>query len=168
MTLRQRIRRRSERHLDLILEKARRGPFGAFVREANRCYPHIYGGHSSRVIVSPNAIVNDALFNVASGSIMVEGHAFFGHGVALLTGTHDIQQVGASRQHSVPRHGYDIIVEDGAWIASNATILGPCRVGCNAVVAAGSLVTLEEVPSYSVVAGVPARIITPVLTTLGQ
>ena len=43
-----------------------------------------------------------------------------------------------------------------APLASNATILGACRVGRYAVVAAGRVVT-RDVPPYTVVAGVLGR-----------
>lgn len=57
---------------------------------------------------------------------------------------------------SFPKEGNDIIVEEGAWIASNVTVLGPCKIGKHSVVAAGAVVK-NDVPSYHVVAGVPAK-----------
>lgn len=51
-----------------------------------------------------------------------------------------------------------VIIEDNALIGANAVILEGIKVGKGAVVAAGSVVT-KDVPSNSVVAGVPARII---------
>ena len=93
---------------------------------------------------------------MSSGSIRVERDAFFGHGVSLLTGTHDLTLTGAARKDAIPPDGRDILVEEGAWIASNATLIGPCRIGAHAVVAAGAVVT-GDVPARTVVAGVPAR-----------
>jgi len=132
-----------------------RGPLGRFVREA-ALYHHAIFGPVERVVIAPDAVVNDALFNVSSGSITVEAGAFFGHGVSLLTGTHDIDRLGADRRDAIPREGRDIVVAERAWIASNATIIGPCRIGRHAVVAAGAVVT-GDVDDYAVVAGVPAR-----------
>lgn len=51
-----------------------------------------------------------------------------------------------------------IVIEDDAWIGAGAIILDGVRVGKGAVVAAGAVVT-QDVPPYSVVGGVPARVI---------
>jgi len=51
-----------------------------------------------------------------------------------------------------------IIVEDDCWIAANAVITSGITIGRHSVVAAGSVVT-KNIPSYSVVAGNPARVI---------
>jgi acetyltransferase-like isoleucine patch superfamily enzyme len=51
-----------------------------------------------------------------------------------------------------------IQIEDDVWIGSGAIITDGVCIGKGAVVAAGSVVT-QDVPTHSVVAGVPARII---------
>lgn len=49
-------------------------------------------------------------------------------------------------------------IGDYAWISSRATILPGVRIGNGAVVAAGAVVT-KDVPDYTVVGGVPAKLI---------
>jgi len=49
-----------------------------------------------------------------------------------------------------------IIIEDNVWIAANSTITDGVRIGHDAVVGAGSVVT-RDVKPYSIVAGAPAR-----------
>lgn len=51
-----------------------------------------------------------------------------------------------------------IEVMDNVFIGANSTILYGVRIGPNAIVAAGSVVT-KDVPPGSVVAGVPAKVI---------
>jgi acetyltransferase-like isoleucine patch superfamily enzyme len=117
---------------------------------------HRVWGPPGRLEIAPTAHVNDALFNTVSGTITVGEHAFFGHGVAVLTGTHDVAQTGEARQRAVPADGRDVQIGPGAWIGTRALVLGPCRVGADAVVAAGAVVT-HDVPDGARVAGVPAR-----------
>jgi len=51
-----------------------------------------------------------------------------------------------------------IIVGDNVWIATRAMILKGVTIGEGAVVAAGAVVT-KDVPAYTLVAGVPAKVI---------
>lgn len=113
---------------------------------------------SNRLEVAGNAVVNNAVFNLSSGHIRIEEWAFFGHEVKLLTGTHDASKRDEERQRAIPASGRDITVKRGAWIGSGAIILGPCTIGEHAVVAAASVVT-RDVPPFTVVGGVPARVI---------
>ena len=56
-------------------------------------------------------------------------------------------------------HTYgEIIIEDDVWIASNCVITANTKIGKGSVVAAGSVVT-KDVEPYSVVGGVPAKLI---------
>lgn len=52
----------------------------------------------------------------------------------------------------------DIFVDDDVWIGFGATIMSGVHIGQGAVVAAGAVVT-RDVPPYSIVGGVPARVL---------
>lgn len=51
-----------------------------------------------------------------------------------------------------------IVVEDDVWIGSNAIILSGVRIGRGSVIAAGAVVT-NNIEPYSIVGGVPAKLI---------
>lgn len=51
-----------------------------------------------------------------------------------------------------------IVVEDDVWIGTHAVVCDGVRIGAHSVVAAGAVVT-SDVPPWSIVAGVPARVI---------
>lgn len=52
----------------------------------------------------------------------------------------------------------EVVVEYGADIGMNASLLPGVRVGKQAIVGAGSVVT-HDIPEYSIAAGVPARVL---------
>jgi len=51
-----------------------------------------------------------------------------------------------------------VIVETGADIGMNASILPGVRIGAHSIVGAGAVVT-QDVPAYAIVAGVPAHVL---------
>ena len=144
------IRKRFEIWQERLIQEAVARIQWAALRE------HSVFGPADRLTIAPTAAVNDALFNTISGTITVGEHAFFGHGVAVLTGSHDISKTGAERQQAVPDAGNDIVIGPGAWVSSRATVIGPCTIGQDAVVAAGAVVTGDVAPG-AIVGGVPAR-----------
>lgn len=139
----------------LVAEERNRYTYGD---SEDPLYRYRVHGKLERLHIHPTAIVNNALFNVSGGEITIGEYAFFGHEVAVLTGTHDITKFGRERQTTFPRSGRDVVIEEGVWVASHAIVLGPVRIGAHAVVAAGSLV-LDDVKPYTVVAGRPAKVL---------
>jgi len=117
-------------------------------------------GSRDRLHLAPTAAMVNTLFNTASGQITVGDYSFAGHNVSILTGSHDVSQRGKARMESYPSEGRDIVIGNGVWIGSNATVLGPCTIGNDAVVAAGAVVIAGTVvPAGAIVAGVPARVV---------
>jgi acetyltransferase-like isoleucine patch superfamily enzyme len=49
-----------------------------------------------------------------------------------------------------------IIIEQDAWLGAGVIVLPGIRIGRGAVIGAGAVV-IDDVPSFTVVAGVPAR-----------
>ncbi len=110
----------------------------------------------TRVKVAKTASISNALLNTNSGTITIGDYTFFGQNVSIIAGTHDHTLLGKERMHSIPQQGQDIVIGNGVWIGSNATVLGPCHIGDNAVIAAGSVV-MKDVNANTIVCGVPAR-----------
>lgn len=55
-------------------------------------------------------------------------------------------------------HGQKLVIEDNVWIGAGAVIVNGVTVGHDAIVAAGAVVT-KDVPPFSIVGGVPAKVI---------
>lgn len=58
------------------------------------------------------------------------------------------------------KNEYDrpVVIEDDVWVGANVTILKGVTIGRGSVVAAGAVVT-KSFPPYSVIGGVPARLL---------
>ena len=99
----------------------------------------------------------------AWGYIQAFGGVHIGNGVriaarvSILSLDHEFKDANTPiyQQSLVPGK---IVIEDDVWIGINVVILKNVRIGQGAVVSAGAVVT-KDVPPYSVVAGVPAKII---------
>jgi maltose O-acetyltransferase len=128
-------------------------------------------GNGGKLQVGKNVYLVNTLINVESGSVFIGDNTIFGYNVMLLTGRHNFhkgerlliqmqretnKKLGAGVE--VPKSGYDIRIGNGCWVTSGAIISGGVTIGNNVIVSAGAVVT-KDVPDYSIVGGVPAKII---------
>lgn len=87
------------------------------------------------------------------GGIYIGDRALIGHNCVIATLNHDMDP--AKRANLVPA---PVRIGADAWLGSNVTVLPGVTVGEGAVVAAGAVVT-KDVPTRTVVGGVPAKVI---------
>jgi acetyltransferase-like isoleucine patch superfamily enzyme len=86
------------------------------------------------------------------GKIIVGDRVSISQEVVILTADHDVNSPDfAGRER-------EVTIEDYVWIGTRAMILPGVTIGKGALVAAGSVVTRDVAP-YSVVAGIPAKVI---------
>jgi len=141
----------------------RRRIFGWLARQLAPALAHtpVFWGDRNRIEIGKDVHLSDTILNCRSGRIVIEDHVFFGHHCLVLTGTHDVSQRNAARVAEVPKDGRDIIIRQGAWVASQVTILGPCEIGAHSVIVAGTIVR-ENVPEGVVYGGTPPRAISTI------
>ena len=99
--------------------------------------------------VSLNASIN--------GEIHIGNNVLIGPSVLVRTTDHAFSRtdIPICKQGHVPG---EILIGDDVWIGGNVTILGGVVIGRGAIIAAGAVVN-ADVPAYSVVGGVPARLL---------
>ena len=91
--------------------------------------------------------------------VTIEDEAFIGHGVTFINDRYPRSTAnGGQLQTEEDWICVPTLVERGASIGSNATVLCGVTIGEEAIVGAGSVVT-KDVPAYAIVAGNPARVL---------
>lgn len=115
----------------------------------------------SQLVVGPEGLlkIGDRVFINVGTTISAYSQVLIGNNV--LIGNHvaiyDSDFHGLERRDR-PEPPSPVTIEDDVWIATRAVILKGVTIGRGSVVAAGSVVT-RSVPPYTLVGGVPARVI---------
>jgi acetyltransferase-like isoleucine patch superfamily enzyme len=105
------------------------------------------------VSIGANTFIADHVELIAHDKITIGDCVRISRGVRILTSS----LIYTDKELPLRRHTYaPVVVERGAWLATNAVIMPGVTVGERAVVMAGAVVT-ENVPPYTMVGGVPAR-----------
>ena len=95
-------------------------------------------------------------FIFASKRITIGNDCLIAPFVYIVDSDHGIDRDAPINQQ--PNQTAEIVIEDDVWIATGAKILKGVTVHHGAVIAAGAVVK-EDVPSYHIVGGMPAKII---------
>ena len=113
------------------------------------------------ITIGHNVEINYGVWAAASnrenGDITIGNNVLIGPYTILHSGNHNFKDPNIL----IKNQGYafgNIIIEDDVWIAARCTILSGVHIGEGSVIAAGSVIT-KDIPPYSVVAGVPGKII---------
>jgi acetyltransferase-like isoleucine patch superfamily enzyme len=112
---------------------------------------------SKGFVMGDNSSLGDFSFVGAAGGVRIGSNVLGGQRLSFHSENHNYKDgTRPIREQGVTRKG--IIVEDDCWLGTGAIFLDGVTVGQGSVVAAGSVVT-RSVPPYSIVAGVPAKVI---------
>lgn len=115
------------------------------------------GYHQNTLTIGDHTWIGQGGFFHSAGGITIGKAVGIGPMVKVLTSVHCDDRVDIP----VMFHALNfqpVVIEDGSDIGVGATILPGVTVGEGAIVGAGAVVT-KDVPSYAIVAGVPARLI---------
>ena len=109
------------------------------------------------LIIGDNVGISQNCFIQVRGKVEIGSNVIFGPYSSIFSENHifsnpdlPVNVQGESR--------IGVIIGDGVWIGAKSIILDGVSIGKNAIVAAGSVVN-KNVPAFSIVGGVPARII---------
>lgn len=122
--------------------------------DKNFClFPPVYTDFGKNLTIGKDVFINSGCHFQDQGGITIGDDCFIGHNVVFATIDHDLSPQNKRKNHYAPIH-----IGNHVWIGSNVTIVAGVTIGDWASVGAGAVVT-KDVPSYTVVGGVPAKVI---------
>lgn len=109
------------------------------------------------------SIPKGSTFYCTRAELTIGNHVIFGPRPTIITGDHRVDLIGkhiidVTDEEKLPEQDAPVTIEDGCWIGANVTILKGVTIGRGSVVAAGAVVTQSCEP-YSIIGGVPAKLI---------
>jgi maltose O-acetyltransferase len=130
---------------------------GARIGVRNTYYPGVWINSGRNLDVGNDVDFATHCVVTTDGGVTIGDRVLIGYGACLISRNHTIpggrkQIFGAGHDAAAVKICSDV------WIGARAVILPGVCVGTGAVVAAGAVVT-KSVPDFSIVAGVPARVI---------
>lgn len=114
-----------------------------------------YCSYGRNTYLGDDVFINYMCVILDNNEVRIGNHVMIGPSVQIYTAAHDLQAASRIKGWETAK---PITIEDNVWIGGGVIILPGVRIGKNAVVGAGSVVT-RDVPPNTVVAGNPARVI---------
>lgn len=116
------------------------------------------------ITVGDNVLIpKGSTFYCTRAELKIGNKVIFGPKPTIITGDHRIDLIGkyimdVSDDCKLPNLDLPVVIEDDVWCGANVTILKGVTIGRGSVVAAGAVVT-KSFPPYSIIGGVPAKLI---------
>lgn len=121
----------------------------------------VVNGWDNLIVSKYVSIGPRALLYCTKSKIVFKDKVVVGPGLTIIAGDHNYSAIGVfiCDQHVKNElDDQDVVIESDVWIGCNVTILKGVTIGRGSVVAAGSVVTKSCQP-YSIIGGVPAKLI---------
>ena len=126
---------------------------GSPVGENFSLFPPFHTDFGLNISIGDNVFINSGCTFQDQGTITIGDCTLIGHQVSVATVNHDLDPNNRASMTFAP-----VVIGKDVWIGDHASILPGVRIGDGSVIAAGAVVT-RDVPSRTVVARVPAKVI---------
>ncbi|BBD09310.1 acyltransferase [Desulfovibrio ferrophilus] len=111
----------------------------------------------TRMVIGQNVLIGRQSFISSGGQLEIGDHCLFGPQVFVSDADHVVDNI--TRPYS--EQGFTagrVVVEENCWLGIHAVVTGSIVIGRGSVIAANAVIN-RDVPPFSIVVGIPARII---------
>ncbi len=126
--------------------------WGADISPTATVYHGLEVRNACGLVIGDRSVIGDRATLDARGGVRIGSDVNLSTEVQIWTGQHDWRSETFAYEKS------PVSIGDHCWISARTTILPGVTIGEGAVVAAGSVVT-SDVPPYTLVGGLPARVL---------
>ena len=130
---------------------------GAQIGDRVIFYPGVWIVTGRNLIIGDDVDLALDVLITTGGGVTIGDRVLVGYRSQILSSNHKIP-AKPERVFSAGHENKPVIIESDVWIGASCIILPGVTIGEGAIVAAGSVVT-KSVPPFTIVAGVPAKII---------
>lgn len=132
----------------------------AKIGRKSKVHPTVILRQAERIEIGDNCLINHNNVLQAGkefGKIKIGNFVHTGANVMIFAFNHSIDDTDVP---SIQQDYYDadVIIEDDVWIGAGSVIVAGVTIGKGCVIGSNSVVT-KDIPPFSVVAGIPAKII---------
>jgi acetyltransferase-like isoleucine patch superfamily enzyme len=114
------------------------------------------------LVIGDDVGIAQNCFIQVRGKVSIGSHVMFGPNVSIFSENHGFADL-ETPMIGQPTIRSEVIIEDDVWLGTHSVILAGVRIGKGSIIAAGALVN-KDIPPYSIVAGVPGKVIKSRLT----
>lgn len=118
----------------------------------------IIKGTKNKVEIGKNSLINPFTVIYSGSGVKIGDNVMIAPHCMIASGNHGFKQTKTPMRFAKDISSGPIIIGDGVWIGANSVITDGVKIGYEAVIAAGSVVT-NDVKPWSIVGGVPAKVI---------
>lgn len=128
------------------------------ILEGARLDTYLVDEKYGKIIIGNNCYIGYGFSAISGGDILLGDYILIASDVTIVSHNHGMNPEGNVSYMHQELGAENVTIGDGCWIGEKVQIMPGVSVGKKSIIAAGAIVT-RDIPDYSIVAGVPAKVI---------